>query len=103
VLLQASTYGVRELARLNYILVNKSCLISSMQRFIRWYNWHMNERGSQHKISQKISLVTADEEQIWEKEIALNRRVTKEKIVPEDWSILDIFLPPSREPVDQST
>lgn len=62
--------------------------------------------SAQHKISQKISLVTADEEQIWQEDIDLTRRMPKEKIVPEDWSILDIFLTPSREPApapDQST
>jgi hypothetical protein len=62
--------------------------------------------STQHKISQKISLVTADEEQIWQEDIDLTRRMPKEKIVPEDWSILDIFLPPSRESApapDQST
>lgn len=62
-----------------------------------------NGRPPQEKISQKISLVTADEQQIWQEDADLNRRMPKEKIVPEDWSILDIFLPPSREPADQTT
>jgi hypothetical protein len=62
-----------------------------------------NARSAQERISQKISLITADEQQIWEDNIDLSRRMPTEKIVPEDWSILDIFLPPSREPADQAT
>jgi hypothetical protein len=62
-----------------------------------------NTRSAQERISEKISLITTDEQQIWEENIDLRRRMPKEKIVPEDWSILDIFLPPSREPADQPT
>jgi hypothetical protein len=62
-----------------------------------------NGRPQQQKISQKISLVTTDEQQVWEDDVELYRRMPKEQIVPEDWSILDIFLPPSRDSADQST
>lgn len=62
-----------------------------------------NGRPQQERISQKISLITADEQQIWEEDVDLHRRIPREQIVPEDWSILDIFLPPSRESVDQPT
>ncbi len=50
----------------------------------------------------KISLLTSEEQHIFEEMVDLDRSTPREKIVPEDWSILDIFLP-SREPAEQTT
>jgi len=50
----------------------------------------------------KISLLPSEEQHIFEEMVDLDRSTPREKIVPEDWSILDIFLP-SREPAEQTT
>jgi hypothetical protein len=49
----------------------------------------------------KISLLSSEEQHIFEAMVDLNRSASKERIVPEDWSVLDIFLP-SRKPTEQT-
>lgn len=58
------------------------------------------QRGNQ----QRISLEPIDEEQIiLHEDTDASRNQPREKIQPEDWSILDIFLPPAREHAEQTT
>ncbi len=50
----------------------------------------------------KISLLSSEEQHIFEEMVDMDRSMPRKKILPEDWSILDILLP-SREPAKQTT
>lgn len=62
------------------------------------------KNGRRRSGEHRISIMPTDEQQVLEETIDLERRSrSKENIKPEDWSILDILLPPAREPADHAT